>query len=67
MKSIYIDSSESRWLEEYFKKGMVTIDEIINACEDLVIENKELEEQLEDLKQDLHDNYKPIAPEEQYE
>ena len=67
MKNVYIDSSESRWLENYFKKDMVTVDEIISACEDLVIVNKELEEQLEDLKQDLHDNYKPISPEDQYE
>lgn len=67
MKNVYIDSSESRWLDEYFKKGMVTIDEIISTCEDLIIENKELKDELEDLKQDLHDNYKPILPEDQYE
>jgi len=67
MKNVYIDSTESRWLEEYFKKDMVTIDEIIAACEDLIIENKELKEELEDLKQDLHDNYTPIPPEDQYE
>ena len=63
MNNIYIDSTESIWLEEYFKKGMVTIDEILSACEDLIIEKKELEEELEDLKQDLHDNYVPIPPE----
>lgn len=67
MKNVYINSSESIWLDEYFKKGMVTLDEILNVCENLIIENKELQEQLDDLKQDLHDNYRPIPPEEQYE
>lgn len=67
MKNVYINSSESIWLDEYFKKGMVTIDEILSACEDLIIENKELKEELEDLKQDLFDNFKPIAPEDQCE
>ena len=67
MKDVYINSSESIWLDEYFKKGMVTLDEILNACENLIIENKELKEQLDDLKQDLHDNYRPIPPEDQYD
>lgn len=67
MKNVYINSSESIWLDEYFKKGMVTLDEILNVCENLIIENKELKEELDDLKQDLHDNYRPIPPEEQYE
>ena len=64
MKNVYIDSSESRWLEEYFKKGMVTMDEILTACEDLIIENKELQDELDELKQDLHDNYIPIPQED---
>jgi regulator of replication initiation timing len=64
MKNVYIDSSESRWLDEYFKKGMVTIDEILDKCEDLIIENKELQEELDDLKQDLHDNYIPKPQED---
>lgn len=67
MKNVYIDSTESRWIEERFKKGMVTFDEVLTDYEDLIIENKELKEELEDLKQDLHDNYVPIPPEEQYE
>ena len=64
MKNVYIDSTESRWLEEYFKKGMVTIDEILDKCEDLIIENKELQEELEDLQEDLRENYIPIPPED---
>ena len=67
MENIYVGVCESRWLDEHFKKPMVSIDEIIRACEDLIIENKELQEELEDLKEDLHENYQPIPPEEQYE
>ena len=67
MKNVYIDSSESIWLERYFKKGMVTIDEILSTCEDLIIENEELKEELDDLKQDLFENFRPIPPEDQYE
>jgi hypothetical protein len=67
MKNVYIDASESPWLDRFFTKKMITVDELICACEDLVIENKELKDELEDLKQDLHDNYKPISPEDQYE
>lgn len=64
MKNVYIDSSESRWLDEYFKKDMITIDEILDKCEDLIIENKELQDELDDLKQDLHDNYIPKPQED---
>ena len=64
MKNVYIDSTESRWLDEYFKKDMVTIDEILDKCEDLIIENKELQDELDDLKQDLHDNYIPKSQED---
>ena len=67
MKNVYIDTTESRWLSDYFKKDLVTIDEIISACEDLIIDKKELQDELDDLKQDLQDNYKPISPEDQYE
>ena len=67
MKNVYIDSTESIWLDRYFKKGMISMDEILSACEDLIIENEELKEELEDLKQDLYENYRPIPPEDQYE
>lgn len=62
MKNVYIDSGESIWLKEYFKGDFVTVDEIISACEDLIIENKELKQDIEDLEQNLRDNYKPIEP-----
>lgn len=67
MKNVYIDAGESRWLEERFGNGIVALELILDACEDLIIENKEIKEELEDLKQDLHDNYTPISSEEQYE
>lgn len=67
MKNIYIDSSEGYYLEKIFKKDIISLDEILNKFEDLVCEVDILQEELDDLKQDLHDNYVPIPPEEQYE
>ena len=40
---------------------------IIIAFEDLIERYGHLEEELEDLKQDLHDNYRPISLEEMYD
>jgi hypothetical protein len=45
-------------------QDMITIDEILDKCEDLIIENKELQDELDDLKQDLHDNYIPKSQED---
>jgi hypothetical protein len=66
MKNIYVNTCEGYMLEKVFKKDIVSLDEILNKFEDLVCDNDALQEKLDDLKQDLHDNYKPIKPEEQY-
>lgn len=64
MKNVYVDSRESLWLYRRFKKDLVTLDELLNDYEDIIVENEELKEQLDDLKKDLRDNYKPIPLEE---
>lgn len=65
MKDIYIDNT---WfLQKYFNKDFVSLEEVLSKFEDLVCENDRLQEELDDLKQDLQDNYKPIPPEEQYD
>lgn len=53
--------------EKYFidKKELYTIVEVLNRLEDLYLDNEVLEEELEDLKRDIEDNYKPISPAEQ--
>ena len=67
MKNIYVDVRESLWLEKTFKRDLVSLDEILNKCEDMACEIDTLQEELDDLKQDLHDNYKPIELNEQYD
>lgn len=42
-------------------------DNIISMLEDLLYEIELKNEQLEDIKKDLQENYKPISPAEQYE
>ena len=53
--------------EKYFidKKELYTIVEILNRLEDLYLDNEVLEEELEDLKRDIEDNYKPVPLSEQ--
>ena len=62
MKNVYIDSSESLWLDKIFNKDLVTIDELLDKLEDLIIENDELKEELDDLKRDVEENYKRVNP-----
>lgn len=42
---------------KFFKKDLVSIDEILDKLSELEDERLDLEEQLEDLKQDMEDNY----------
>ena len=53
--------------EKYFidKKELYTIVEVLNRLEDLYLDNEVLEEELEDLKRDIEDNYKPVPLSEQ--
>lgn len=66
MKNIYVNTCESLWLQKIFEKDIVSLEEILDKFDELAINNDILQEELDDLKQDLHDNYKPIKPEEQY-
>lgn len=53
--------------EKYFvdKKELYSIVEILNRLEDVCLDNEVLEEEIQDLKQDIEDNYKPISVAEQ--
>lgn len=54
-------------LQSFKKKDIYTFEEIISIIEDLESEKFRLEEELEDLKQDMEENYKKIPANEQYE
>lgn len=54
-------------LKSFKEKDVYTWDEILDIIQDLESEKFRLEEELEDLKQDIEENYKRIPVEEQYE
>lgn len=54
-------------LKSFKEKDVYTWDEILDIIQDLESEKFKLEEELEDLKQDMEENYKRIPVEEQYE
>ena len=69
MTEVYVKVNElPSWLvKKYFdEKDFYSIAELIAIIEDLDSDKERLEEELEDLKRDLQDNYKPISSEEMY-
>lgn len=54
-------------LKSFKEKDVYTWDEILDIIQDLESEKFRLEEELEDLKQDMEENYKKIPSNEQYE
>jgi ATP-dependent 26S proteasome regulatory subunit len=45
---------------------IVTLEELLDLCEELYNEVGNLQQQLEDLEENIQDNYKPIDKAEQY-
>ena len=54
-------------LQSFKEKDVYSWDEILDIIQDLESEKFRLEEELEDLKQDMEENYKRIPVNEQYE
>lgn len=54
-------------LKSFKEKDVYTWNEILDIIQDLESEKFRLEEELEDLKQDMEENYKKIPANEQYE
>lgn len=50
---------------KFFKKDLVSIDEILDKLYELDNEIDSLKEELEDLKDDVRDNYRPVSYAEQ--
>ena len=45
---------------------VLTLEELLNLCEDLYHQVNVLEEKIDDIEQDIEDNYTPITKAEQY-
>ena len=54
-------------LKSFKEKDVYNWEEILDIIQDLESEKFRLEEELEDLKQDMEENYKRISVNEQYE
>lgn len=62
MDQVYI---KKPYFMKFPNKDLITIDELISEYEELWDDYNRLEEQFEDFKQDVNDNYKPISQAEQ--
>lgn len=52
--------------DKAYSDTILTIEELVGLCEDLYYENKRLQEKLDDLEEDLEENYIPKNKSEQY-
>ena len=52
--------------DKAYSDTILTIEELVGLCEDLYYENKRLQEKLDDLEEDLQENYIPKSKSEQY-
>lgn len=68
MNEVYIKKEElNSWVAKYFQhQDLITIDDLICCIENLDEEVDYLKEQIENMEQDVEDNYKPVKKDEQY-
>ena len=52
--------------DKSFSDQVLTIEELVGLCEDLYYEIERLQEKLDDLEEDLQENYTPKNKSEQY-
>ena len=69
MDNVYIKKNElNTWITKHLpNKDLISIDDLINAIENLDGEVEEWQSKYEELENDLHDNYRPISQAEQYD
>lgn len=62
MDKVLVDiRKETKTIREYFNDNdLVLVEDLLNAVDNLIYEKHCLEEEIEDIKQDIQDNYKPI-------
>ena len=73
MKEVYINIKDlgdcylKRYLDEKFKKDLISIDDLLTLTEDVIYDLENLKDEHRELQQDLEENYRPIPVNEQYE
>lgn len=67
MDNVFIKKEElNEWIAKYFKENLISIDDLLRLLEDLDYKIGCLEEEFEDYKQMIKDNYEPISPYRMY-
>ena len=67
LKQDLIDKIEEITCTDYERKGdYITAENIENMIKDLLYEIDRLNEKIEDMENDIRDNYRPISNEEMY-
>ena len=67
MENIYVDMREQGFtLSNHFKnKDMVSVEDILTRLEELIDDIEHLQDEFDDYKQYVEDNYKPLSQAEQ--
>lgn len=67
MENIYIDMREQGFtLSNHFKnKDFVSVEDVLTELEQVIDDMETLQEEFDDYKRDVEDNYKPISYAEQ--
>lgn len=66
MTDVYIRKEDlPRWIAKYFKKDLISIDDLLGCIEDLDSDVENLKSKLEDLENDIEENYRRIPVAEQ--
>lgn len=67
MDNVFIKKEElNEWIAKYFKENLISIDDLLRLLEDLDYKIGCLEEEFEDYKQMIKDNYEPISSNKMY-
>ena len=66
-KEIIQKASDYTFTDYELEGNFISVDSLISAIEDLLLEVEHQQECYEDLERDLEDNYQPISQAEQYE
>lgn len=67
MNEINIKVKGDAYLEKVFKdKDLISVDELISKFQSLINDVEYLEEKVNDLENDIRDNYEPITKEKMY-
>ena len=51
----------NKWVAKYFDRDLISIDELLSVIEDLDDENESLKDQINNLEEDIRENYRPIS------